>query len=71
MNQALAGAKESNMKSINLNELDETMVVSEQEIANVKGGPIYMQYEGIKGSVSSSAHSGGVNVCLGDGSVRF
>lgn len=59
------------MKAINLNDLNETMAVSERDAADVKGGPIYMNYEGIKGSVSSSAHSGGVNVCLGDGSVRF
>ena len=59
------------MKSIEINDLTDTIQVSEQEAADVKGGPIYMQYEGIKGSVSSSAHTGGVNVCLGDGSVRF
>lgn len=54
------------MKSINLNDLNETMAVSEQEAADVKGGPIYMKYEGIKGSVSSSAFSGGVRVAVGD-----
>ena len=60
------------MTTINLNELNDANVVSEQEAADVKGGPIYMQYEGIKGSVSAaSTHAGGVNVCLGDGSVRF
>jgi prepilin-type processing-associated H-X9-DG protein len=60
------------MTTINLNDLNETTVVSEQEAADVKGGPIYMQYEGIKGNVTpASAHTGGVNVCLGDGSVRF
>lgn len=59
------------MKSIEINDLNEMTQVSEQEAMVVKGGPIYMQYEGIKGSVSSSAHTGGVNVCLGDGSVRF
>ncbi len=60
------------MKTIEVKDLDETMVVGEQEAAQVKGGPIYMQYEGIKGDVSAqSKHVGGVNVALGDGSVRF
>ncbi len=54
------------MKSINLNDLNETMAVSEEEAADVKGGPIYMKYEGIKGSVSSMAFSGGVRVAVGD-----
>lgn len=54
------------MKSINLNDLNETMAVSEQEAADVKGGPIYMKYEGIKGNVTSSAFSGGVRVAVGD-----
>jgi prepilin-type processing-associated H-X9-DG protein len=60
------------MSNIKLNELTDTTPVSEQEAAQVKGGPIYMQYEGIKGNVSAqSKHVGGVNVALGDGSVRF
>lgn len=60
------------MKNIALNELKETMVVGEQEAADVKGGPIYMQYDGIKGSVSTQGTAlGGINVALGDGSVRF
>lgn len=60
------------MKTITLNDLNDVKVVSAQEAADVKGGPIYMQYDGIKGDVSAqSSHLGGVNVCFGDGSVRF
>lgn len=60
------------MNTIKLNDLTDTTAVSELDAAQVKGGPIYMQYEGIKGDVSAqSKHIGGVNVALGDGSVRF
>lgn len=60
------------MSTIKLNELTDTTAVNELDAAQVKGGPIYMQYEGIKGDVSAqSKHIGGVNVAFGDGSVRF
>ena len=32
--------------------------------------PIYMELEGIKGTVKASAHAGGANFAMGDGSVR-
>lgn len=59
------------MEQIDVNDLNEAVVISDQEAAEVKGGPIYMKYEGIKGNVSNSAHSGGANFAFGDGSVRF
>lgn len=60
------------MSTIKLNELTDTTAVSDLDAAQVKGGPIYMQYEGIKGDVSAqSKHVGGVNMTLCDGSVRF
>ena len=43
--------------------------IDEARLEDVSGGPIYMQVEGIKGSVR--AEGSGVNVLLADGSVRF
>lgn len=34
----------------------EDLTVNEAQAAEVKGGPIYMQYEGIKGSVTAAGH---------------
>jgi prepilin-type processing-associated H-X9-DG protein len=49
--------------------------IDEARLDDVSGGPIYMNYNdlSIKGDVTAdgSVHTGGVNVLLGDGSVRF
>jgi len=68
---ALAGAKEKTMKSIKLNELNEVAAVSEQEAADVKGGPIYMKIKDRKFVETQDASIGGANFLLGDGSVKF
>ena len=47
--------------------------IDDARLEDLSGGPIYMQYEGIKGSVTAegSTSASGMNVVLADGSVRF
>ena len=59
------------MSNIEINDLTESKTVDAQEAADVKGGPAFMKLGDIKGEATdSSAHTGGVNFLLGDGSVR-
>ena len=47
--------------------------IDDARLEDVSGGPVYIPIGDIKGSVSAegSSHPSGVNVALGDGSVRF
>jgi len=55
------------MKTIKLNDLNEVAAVSEQDAADVKGGPVYMKFDGVDGSVRrQSGFLGGVYVAAGD-----
>ena len=49
-----------------LEENEGAVEVDEARLEDVSGGPIYMQYEGIKGSVTAEGSSlaSGVNVAL-------
>ena len=54
-------------------ENDGAVEIDEARLEDVSGGPIYMQYEGVKGDVraATSSAASGANVALGDGSVKF
>lgn len=54
------------MATIKVNDLHDAMEVEVKEAADVKGGPVYMKFDGIKGSVTGSAYAGGVRVAVGD-----
>jgi hypothetical protein len=43
------------MNQENQNNIEDLTINQEQEAA-VKGGPIFMQYDGIKGSVTAAGH---------------
>jgi hypothetical protein len=44
--------------------------IDEARLDDVSGGPVYMQLEGLKGSVTAEGSIAVTNVALGDGSVR-
>ena len=44
------------MSIIKINDLNENMTITEQDLENVKGGPIFMQYDGVDGSVTAAGH---------------
>ena len=44
------------MSIIKINDLNENMNITEQDMEHVKGGPIYMKYDGVDGSVSAAGH---------------
>ena len=44
-----AGVEEFIMASININELNEEMTISEEEMTQVKGGPAFLKLGDIKG----------------------
>lgn len=48
-----AGVEENVMKSIEFKDLLGLETVAPAEAADVKGGPIYIEYEGIKGDVQA------------------
>jgi hypothetical protein len=42
------------MASINVNEINEEMTISNEEMAHVKGGAAYIKYDGVKGDSQAS-----------------
>lgn len=55
-------------------ETHDAVEIDETRLDDVSGGPIFMQYDGVKGSLAPTpppSTASGVNVLLGDGSVRF
>lgn len=45
------------MTTIKLNEINANLEVSAQEAADVKGGPVYMKLDGVKGDVTAESSS--------------
>jgi hypothetical protein len=48
--------QKDNCEANNTQILIEDLTINENETAEVKGGPIYMQIDGVDGSVTSAGH---------------
>ncbi len=48
--------KQDNYEANNQQSMTEDLTIGEEHAAAVKGGPIFMRYEGIEGTVTSGGH---------------
>ncbi len=59
------------MASINVNDINEEMTLSDEEMVHVKGGPAYIKFGDIKGEVADSRRVPTENFSLNFEKIRY